>query len=1102
MNMAPDRAFRRYARLFVTAVAAPVLLVCTKDYNPFADASQARAVVLYSSFAARDSIEIFSRETLHVALAVAERIDSVVVQAPANRFFADTTLVSGKKPAADTLLLSLRDTGWQDIEILTYRSLGEETHERFRVYCSSPLEQAAVEGTFDDTIHLVTPGVADRDVMYHWDFGLGSVVQSPFPDTAAIIRNAGFDGVGYVWVTDARQESASPKVPFGYSFNDTLGPRIVCANEDCGSGDTILTGATSFFFRVEITDRGTNPVSATVNDEPFDAVEGVTYVKVFSELDTANGALPVVIWARDNNADKNTSTKTFYLGYDASLPGVAEGVRILVRIPSRDSTVSSTRQRYTLGSLENYTGEQVVLSVSVNGAAAGGKDTLPGDFSVQWGREVDLDETVNEIRVTAKDLSASTLDDTTFTMLFDSTVVDSVPPAILEVTLDGEPADGKYIVEDTAEIRVLAFDEGSGIASLKVDGIKQKRGDTSGVWNARVGLEHAAEGNTIEIRALDSAGLEAVTSIVLFQNAAPQIKTGLSPPYPIVLGTHYRDTLIAEDTDGDRVYFEKVIARGDLAVTGAGAVSWEPSVSDTGSFELVIRYNDGIVSQLYSCSLRVVDSVFYENAVAFAVSEQDFPSFLEVGRETSLTLSTVPGGGSPPFTFQAGLRVSSAYENIPVAGNEFSWTPALKDTGYQHFVITVTDQILRSDTLFPTILVVPGNRAFTVDVKHGLDTLSDGTLDLREAASPETLSFAIGDPDPALSESYTVVVTHGGTEDIRTVDGGGSFTVILDPAGGAVGRDTMTIAIEDRGGNTDTVTVVALYRGHKVIMNTSPGGADVGTAVYDFPVVVRLTSATFDFTQAEADGSDLRFATSGGTSLPFEIERFDASAQEAEIWVKVDTVLGNNATQYIEMTWGDTDAPGGSDGGAVFDTSNGFVGVWHLSEGSFADATANGNDGTNENTADEEGIIGGAREFSNNTYITIAHDKGFNSQTITFSTWLRLDKNASAWLHDQPRLWDKTSSPGNNGDAFLVALNRTQDTHTPDNPGIRVSGMGGALDYSTPGTVHSQAGVWQHIVVVFADNSLSYYFDGQHDRTSTGLSSLNTTSLPVRIGNN
>lgn len=89
----------------------------------------------------------------------------------------------------------------------------------------------------------------------------------------------------------------------------------------------------------------------------------------------------------------------------------------------------------------------------------------------------------------------------------------------------------------------------------------------------------------------------------------------------------------------------------------------------------------------------------------------------------------------------------------------------------------------------------------------------------------------------------------------------------------------------------------------KLFLNTTASGANVGGNVVNFPVLVRLTSGNFSFSQAKSGGEDLRFTKADGTPLPYEIERWDATNSAAEIWVNVDTVYGNDSTHFITMYW-------------------------------------------------------------------------------------------------------------------------------------------------------------------------------------------------------
>ncbi len=142
-----------------------------------------------------------------------------------------------------------------------------------------------------------------------------------------------------------------------------------------------------------------------------------------------------------------------------------------------------------------------------------------------------------------------------------------------------------------------------------------------------------------------------------------------------------------------------------------------------------------------------------------------------------------------------------------------------------------------------------------------------------------------------------------------------------------------------------------------IVLNTSPSGAGVTGAVVDFPVLVRLHNDNFDFTAANADGSDIRFMKTDGAALPYEIERWDPVAGRAEVWVKIDTVRGNDSTQTFTMVWGNPGAGSESAGWSVFDTAAGFRGVWHLGENSGLnrDATVNGYNGTRNGTLEQVG---------------------------------------------------------------------------------------------------------------------------------------------------
>jgi hypothetical protein len=117
-----------------------------------------------------------------------------------------------------------------------------------------------------------------------------------------------------------------------------------------------------------------------------------------------------------------------------------------------------------------------------------------------------------------------------------------------------------------------------------------------------------------------------------------------------------------------------------------------------------------------------------------------------------------------------------------------------------------------------------------------------------------------------------------------------------------------------------------------ITLDTTAAGANVPDAVENYPLAVLLDKSRFDFSQARADGADIRFFDAGGKALPHAIELWDSKLGSAAIWVLLDVVKGNSRDQSIVMRWGHSGAPDISDSKAVFKRAHGFVGAWHLYE--------------------------------------------------------------------------------------------------------------------------------------------------------------------------
>ena len=175
-----------------------------------------------------------------------------------------------------------------------------------------------------------------------------------------------------------------------------------------------------------------------------------------------------------------------------------------------------------------------------------------------------------------------------------------------------------------------------------------------------------------------------------------------------------------------------------------------------------------------------------------------------------------------------------------------------------------------------------------------------------------------------------------------------------------------------------------------IFILTTPDGANLpATAIeVNFPVLVRLHMDSFDFSQAQTKGADLRFTTGDGTKLAYQIDEWDAARGEASVWVRVPKITGNSR-QEIKLHWGNAEAVSESSGAAVFNESNGYLSVLHLSD-PLKDEVGTVKP-TDDGTTASVGMIGPARRFS--------VGKGINcGETIaTFPTGAS-DHSSEAWF--------------------------------------------------------------------------------------------------------
>ena len=184
----------------------------------------------------------------------------------------------------------------------------------------------------------------------------------------------------------------------------------------------------------------------------------------------------------------------------------------------------------------------------------------------------------------------------------------------------------------------------------------------------------------------------------------------------------------------------------------------------------------------------------------------------------------------------------------------------------------------------------------------------------------------------------------------------------------------------------------------KIVLNTQAAG--VASEVKSLPVLVRLSTGSFDFLGSKDDGSDLRFiAEDDKTPLNFHIERYDAVNELAFIWVQVPVLAPNSATQHIWLYSANPNAPATAASSASYPA--GQLAVFHLSDakGMPADASANAAVPVQVTLVFEPaGLIGGAARLDGSAPLVVPTPALAQAKEFSFSAWIKPEKNTGELL--------------------------------------------------------------------------------------------------------
>lgn len=266
------------------------------------------------------------------------------------------------------------------------------------------------------------------------------------------------------------------------------------------------------------------------------------------------------------------------------------------------------------------------------------------------------------------------------------------------------------------------------------------------------------------------------------------------------------------------------------------------------------------------------------------------------------------------------------------------------------------------------------------------------------------------------------------------------------------------------------------YQSGTIAIITTPEGANLpsSASLDEFPLLIRLNKDWFDFKQTKPMGEDIRFTSSLGVQLNYQIEDWDSVEGVASIWVRIPNIKGDSV-QIINMHWGKADAVSQSNGNAVFNESNGYLSVWHMSEGVKDEVgTLESKD---EDTTSATGLIGKARHFAGDQGIScgkniISYPVGSNPHTS--QVWFRPEKSNGRLI-----AWGNEERQGK------VVMKFGSPSHV--NVGCYFSGA------DVSGKIAPVLGEWTQAVHSFENGDSRLYVNGLLDSES------NEKSSPLKI---
>lgn len=595
--------------IVVLLIGICIAMHCAREYNPFSDMGNAKAHVVtpvFGSGVAANNLRIYSTYTIQLVISVSALLDSVYIVVPHNRF-GDTMIL--RAPFADSVyyqrisVFTPQDTA---MSIISFRHNGDKPIEKIPVTFLSPLRPSPLIGQQGSVAHFATDSVDDNDVYYVWRFGANSAnIRTVFPRFDGMIKGI-MDtvGVGALSVTDLRGEHESPSVPFAFSLVDHDAPFINLYGSSLllVHGDTITMGDSIFSLQAVIVDRGVGAVSsAAINNSKFDNVSNDSiYTRIFSSVTGFTSAQPLKVTISAVDRYGNMALSTYYLVYSQSVPS-SQKYQLEFVSPSQSPLITSNTDQIVIARLSRLTCDtsEVNVRLTVNDSLYNAfAPTVGGCVATYWW-SVKLSTKVASLRLSALTNMGIEIAAKSTLIQWNGDIIsaDTIPPQILEATSNNQNLNGLIVKEFALPVRIIAFDEQSGIDSLFINNKQVRALDSIPyVWIDTVPLIHSISGTAITVRARDHAGKVATRTWQVYQNTPPVIYKGLSQTSLVRAGILYVDSILVADAENDQMFIYKKLIPDGMTLD-KGVLRWMPTAAQAGKeYILDLEYSDGFGS--------------------------------------------------------------------------------------------------------------------------------------------------------------------------------------------------------------------------------------------------------------------------------------------------------------------------------------------------------------------------------------------------------------------------------------------------------------------------------------------------------------------------